>query len=99
MKYIKCSKCNNDGKTPEPCRCAERSDSELSTLLCDSNGVLECDKCGWHVPATAQDRNTKCWSCIDGVQRPSLMTLQHHEEIRHEARRGMIRRVLNLRLT
>ena len=33
MKYIKCNKCNNDGQTPEPCRCAERSDSDVERLV------------------------------------------------------------------
>lgn len=33
MKYIKCYKCNNDGKTKEPCRCDERSVSGLNDLL------------------------------------------------------------------
>lgn len=56
------------------------------------NEVLKCDKCEWEVPVGWQKENSICWSCCDGIQRPSSITLDKHNEKTTLARREMIRR-------
>ena len=52
--------------------------------------TLKCNECGWIVPATNQDSNSTCWSCLSGKAEESTITLLDYYELK---RASNIRRI------
>ena len=59
--------------------------------------VLACDKCGWKVPVTSQAKNTKCWSCLEGIQIETPITIKELNDEKRMVSRNIVKASLATR--